>query len=331
MMTPRERVLRTLAFTGPDRPPCTFPAPYVNDLCGAGMSADPDWKPWRTYETVNGLRQWEDEFHNVWRCLPNTTRGEVVQGALPDWADLDHYAMPRLDLEERYRQPAEVFAAHPDHYHLGSLAGFPFAIMRYMRTVETFLADVLEYPDEVMALQERVVDLLKRTMDRWKDAGADGVMFAEDWGTQERLLVSPALWQRLFAPGFEALLNHAHERDLDIWMHSCGYIRDIIPQLVRMGVKVLQLDQPRLSGLEFLAETCGTRTTIWSPVDIQKDLPTGEEPYIRERARELIRTLHRNGGFICGYYGDPRSLAVEPEWQMWAVDEFAKACDAMAG
>ncbi|MCX6377249.1 MAG: hypothetical protein NTU88_14660, partial [Armatimonadetes bacterium] len=59
--------------------------------------------------------------------------------------------------------------------------------------------------------------------------------------------------------------------------------------------------------------------------DIQRDLPTGDEAYIRARARELIDKLGSNGGgFICGYYGDVRSLAVEPEWQNWASDEFAK-------
>ncbi len=324
-MTSRERVKRCLTFTNPDRCPMSFPAPYPNDFCGSGITADPEWKPWRTWDLPDGVRQWEDEWHNVWKCLPNTTRGEVIEGVIKDWAEIETYQMPRMALPVRYEHAAKKFAEHPDKYHLGSLPGFPFAIMRYMRTVETFLADVLLYPDEVNALQRKVVDMLKDCIDQWAKVDCDGVMWAEDWGTQERLLVSPKLWHEMFEWGFREIVSHAQDRGIQTWMHSCGYIRDIIPSLVDMGVNVLQLDQPTLSDLDFLAQTCHPKTAIWSPVDIQRDLPTANEEYIRERARELIDKLgSRGGGFICGYYGDVKSLAVEPEWQMWAVDEFSK-------
>jgi len=152
----------------------------------------------------------------------------------------------------------------------------------------------------------------------------DGVFFCEDWGTQERLLVSPKLWHEMFEWGFAEIIDHAAGHGIDVWMHSCGYVRDIVPSLVDLGVKVLQFDQPTLSGLDFLAQTCHGRTAVWSPVDIQRDLPTGNEAYIRERARELIDKLgSHGGGFVCGHYGNVESLAVEPEWQMWAADEFA--------
>lgn len=325
-MTSRERVKRCITFTQPDRCPISFDhATFRSDICHCGITADPDWKPWRTWEMPEGVRQWEDEWHNVWKCLSNTSRGEVVEGVIKDWSEVESYQMPRMDLPLRYDRAREVFAADPDRYHLGSLPGFPFAIMRYMRTIEVFLADVLLYPEEVNALQRKVVDLLKRCIDQWATTDCDGLMFAEDWGTQERLLVSPALWHEMFEWGFREIVGHARERGIDIWMHSCGYIKDIIPSLVDMGIKVLQLDQPTLSGLDFLAQTCHGKTAIWSPVDIQRDLPTGNETYIRERARELIDKLGSNGGgFICGNYGDVKSLAVQPEWQEWARDEFVR-------
>lgn len=196
--------------------------------------------------------------------------------------------------------------------------------MRYMRKVETFLADVLLYPDEVVELQTRVVELLKRCLDQWATTDVDGVMFAEDWGTQERLLVSPKMWQEMFRPGFEQIVGHARSLGIDIWMHSCGYIKDIIPSLAEIGVKVLQLDQPTLSDLDFLAKTCHGKTAIWSPVDIQKYLPTGNKELIVAAAHEMVAKLGSNGGgFIAGYYGDVKSLAVQPEWQMWAHETFA--------
>ena len=145
-MTSRERVKRCIDFEGPDRCPMSLPAPYPNDFCSVGITADPEWKPWRTWE-FEDCKQWEDEWHNVWKCLPNTTRGEVIEGVIKDWSEIEDYRMPRMDLPLRYEHPRKVFAENPDKYHLGHLPGFPFAIMRYMRRVEEFLADVLLYPD----------------------------------------------------------------------------------------------------------------------------------------------------------------------------------------
>lgn len=320
-MTGRERVIRCINYQGPDRCPMVLPPPYPRDVCFAEITEDPEWRPYETWDFA-GCRQWEDEWHNVWKCLPNTTRGEVVKGALVDWTDLSTYTMPRMDLPMRYDRARETFAKNSDLYRIGTLPGFPFAIMRYMRTVEEFLADVLLYPDEVAALQREVVELLKRCLDQWASTGCDGLMFAEDWGTQERLLVSPRLWHDTFEPGFRELTDYARALNIDLWMHSCGYIKDIIPTLVDIGIKVLQLDQPKLSGLDFLVEQCRGRTALWSPVDIQRDLPTGDEVYIRACARELIDAFGPDGGFICGAYPDPSSLGAEPRWQDWASDEF---------
>ena len=81
----------------------SFPAPHPHDFCGAGMTADPEWKPYRTWE-FEDCKQWEDEWHNVWKCLPNTSRGEVIEGVIKEWSDLDNYKMPRMDLPSALRQ-----------------------------------------------------------------------------------------------------------------------------------------------------------------------------------------------------------------------------------
>ena len=325
-MTSRERVFRCLSFDNPDRIPMGLPAPYPNDIVWGGISPDPDWKPFRTWDVDDGA-QWEDEWHNVWRRFANTTRGEVIEGALKDWDDLPNYAFPRFEEQSRYAEARRVFLADPDRYHLGNLPGFPFAIMRYLRQMEIFLADVLLYPDKVLRLQQRVVDMLKKCISEWSDVGADGVIFAEDWGTQERLLVSPALWEKMFRPGYEDIVGYAKTKGVYIWMHSCGYIRDIIPSLRDIGVSVLQLDQPTLSGIDWLRETVGGKVTIWSPVDIQKILPTGERDLIRTAAKEMIQTLGASGGFIAGHYADMPSIMVESQWQEWANEAFVEFGD----
>ena len=328
-MQSREIVLRSLSFEGAPRIPMSLPAPYPHDFVSSGIEPAADWKKSETWQAGRETR-WRDEWGNVWARLGEVTHGEVAQGALQDWADLDSYVMPTFDDPSQYAKAGQVFAEHPERYRMGSLPGFPFAIMRYMRRMEVFLADLLLHPDRVRALADRVVDLLVGCMDNWARVGADGVFFCEDWGTQERLLVSPAMWRDLFKPDFARLCGAARARGLAVWMHSCGYIWDIIPDLIECGMSVLQLDQPGLFGVDRLARNFGGRVHFWCPVDIQKVLPTGNLEVIDAFARDLVERIGRFGrdggyaGFIAGYYGSNDAIGVRPEWQDHACRAFVK-------
>ena len=191
--------------------------------------------------------------------------------------------------------------------------------------MDVFLEDLAAHPEEVRRLADRVVPLLERCIENWAAVGADGVMFAEDWGTQERLLVSPKMWRDVFKPDYARLCEAASRAGLSVWMHSCGYIWDIIPDLIECGVSVLQLDQPGLFRVDRLAEAFGGKVTFWCPVDIQQVLPTGDEAAIEAFAREMVEKLGAfGGGFIAGFYGDMKSIGVRPEWQDIACRAFVK-------
>jgi len=326
-MTPREIVLRTIRFQGPERIGLTLPAPYPHDIVSAGVSDDPEWKPTRTFHPEQGA-MWEDEWGNVWARLDNFSKGEVVAGAIQDWSALDDYRMPAYDRASRYEKARATFAEHPDLFRIGGLPGFPFAIMRYLRKMEVFLADLLLHPQEVRRLADKVTALLVRCIENWAAVGADAVMFAEDWGTQDRLLVSPTMWREIFRPDFAILCEAAHRNGLTVWMHSCGYIYDIIDDLIECGISVLQLDQPGLFGVDRLAAEFGGRVTFWSPVDIQHVLPTGDAGRIEAFARDLVVKLGAGGGgFIAGYYGGNEAIGVRPEWQDIACRAFVKYAD----
>ena len=323
-MTSREIVLRTIHFQGPERIPMSLPDPYPKDVFSRGVSADPNWKPSRTFTPEQGA-MWEDEWGNVWARLENFSKGEVVEGAIKDWSQLDGYRMPTYDDPSRYEAARAAFAEHPDDFRIGGLPGFPFAIMRYLRRMEVFLADLILYPKEVRRLADRVTALLLRCIENWAAAGADAVMFGEDWGTQDRLLVSPPMWREVFKPDFQALCDAARQHNMTVWMHSCGYIYDIINDLIECGISVLQLDQPGLFGVDRLASEFGGRVTFWCPVDIQRVLPTGDAERIEAFARELIAKLGAfDGGFIAGYYGGNEAIGVRPEWQDVACQAFVK-------
>jgi uroporphyrinogen decarboxylase len=323
-MTSREIVRKTLTFQRPERIAMSLPAPYPNDFQEAGIGEDPRHPQGRW--TQVGECRWEraDEWGNTWARIEQVTMGEVTRGVLQDWSQLDSIELPDYDLASRYEKARAVFAGCADKFRLGWLPGFPFSIARYMRRLDNFLVDVLAEPENTRRLLAMVEEQLHHAIRRFADAGADGVMFCEDWGTQDRLLVSPRVWRGMFGPGFQRLCTTARERGVFVLMHSCGCIREAMDDLVEAGIACFQFDQPALHGIEALSREFGGRVTFWCPVDIQATLQTRDTAKIRAAAREMIDRLGVGGGFIAGYYSSNDALGLDPKYQDAACRAFVE-------
>ena len=326
MMTPREIIRRHLAFDGPERIGMNFGGEgRANDFIygSLGPSATYTRREW----VEGGFRYHDDEWGNIWYAVVGKSQGgEIHTPALKDWAMLKDMRMPSFAAPERFNKARETFAADKTHYRLAGLPGFPFAICRYLRKMEVYFQDLVLERENINELHERVTTLLEQVIRGYGTTGADGVFFCEDWGTQERLLVSPAMWREIYKPLYRRLCRAARESGLHVLMHSCGYNWAIVEDLAEVGVNAFQFDQPELYGLEKLAETLQRlRVTLWSPVDIQKIMPTGDRKLIESRAREMVRLFHGpRGGLITKNYGDLPGIGVKPEWDGWAYDAFVK-------
>jgi len=325
-MNSREIVRRTLEYDGPERVAASFPAPYWHDVQSCGYTL-PGFE--RRWETVSpGRQEYVDEWGNTWARVDATSKGEVAKGVLEDWAQLDTLTLPDLANPANFVE-VRAFCADPanDRFRIGGLPGFPFNIARKMRRIDNFFMDMLTEQDRVDILLTRLEDLLADTIVEYADAGVDAVMFPEDWGTQQGLMIRPDLWRQIYPHRFEHLCSVAHERGIKVFMHSCGKITDIIPDLIAAGIDLLQFDQPQLHGLDALAKFHG-KMTFWCPVDIQKTLQTQNEALIRADAKEMIEKLGGpEGGFVAGYYGDNASIGLDLHWQDIACRAFMEYGD----
>ena len=323
-MTSREIMKAVLTFNHPPRIGMTLPSPYPNDLLSGHR------KPAVPYDTPlepqgGEAKRWRDAWGSIWATLHEWMGGEVVEPAIKDWSELDSYQPPDLGVQADYDEAANAFAADTDHFRVGGIPGFTFNVARYIRKLENYLCDlVLERPN-IDRLNAMVRTELLKAIDCWAKAGADAIMFCEDWGTQDRLMISPAMWREVFKPEFRALAGRAHEHGMFVLMHSCGKMTAIIEDLIEVGVNCLQFDQPRLHGIEYLAEHYGGRMCFWCPVDIQRTLQTKDPRKIREEARLLIRKLGGfGGGFIAGYYGGNQAIGLTPDIQDIACRAFVR-------
>jgi uroporphyrinogen-III decarboxylase len=318
-MTSKEIVQRTLDFQNPERVARSFPESDFHWVNDDAKTCATDW------EKVSPTK-WErmDEWGNIWQRIDDTTKGEVVKGALSDASEIENYQLPDFSKFEDFYTVVKARKNNKDKWLIGGMPGFAFNIARKILKIDNYLMALVLEREKIRVLHDRIDVLLEDMIRNHAKAGADCVMYPEDWGTQNQLFISPDLWYEEFFPRFVKLCGIAHQCGIKVFMHSCGRTAAIVPGLIKAGIDVLQFDQPDLHGIDQLAEyQKNSKITFWSPVDIQKTLQSRDEKIIRAKAREMIDKLWKNrGGFIAGYYSDNVAIGLDPKWQEIASEEF---------
>ena len=317
-MTPREVITANIECRCEGRIGLAFGNGRINDFTGAGCDHGIETKRW----VENDVEYYTDIWGNVWhRLLHMSQAGEVFRPVIEDWRDLDDLELPDLDNPAHYENARKVGASDTDRFRVGGLPGWPFAICRYIRRMEVYFADLLAERDHIDVLHDRVTTLLEGVIDRFGEAGMDGVFFCEDLGTQDRLLLGVPIWRDVFRPLYERLTSRAHSHGIKVIQHSCGYNWELIDDLCGAGIDCFQFDQTAVYDIPALAAKLRKHGVgLYSPCDI---LPTGDRPLIERETERLVNTFR--GGFIATNYGDLHGIGVEPEWEQWAYDTFLRA------
>jgi uroporphyrinogen decarboxylase len=126
----------------------------------------------------------------------------------------------------------------------------------------------------------------------------DGIHFRDDWGTQQALMIRPALWCTFFKPAYARLFAMTREAGKHVWFHSDGAIGAIVPDLIEIGVQVLNPQVP-IIGRARLAELCVGRICIEADIDRQWTLPYGTPEDVRAAVRADVAALATpEGGYI---------------------------------
>jgi hypothetical protein len=317
-MTPREIILANIEWNGAPRAGLTFDGNRINDMVSAGLLAPIGYQQKRW---VDGNREfYDDEWGNLWcRMVNGCLKGEVCKPAISDWSQLKDFRAPRYDRQACVEHLRKAFGEFPDRFKVAGIGGWIFDNARYLRKMEVYFADMALYPDELKRMHRMVAGVYEQKIHAAGESDADGIAIGEDMGTQKGLLFSPAMWREYFADEYARLFSIAHEYGLKVLMHSCGKNWEIVTDLLEAGVDCFQFDQPTIYDMPRLAETLKAhRAALWSPVDIQKILPTGDRKLIEEGAREMCRIF--KGGLICKNYPDLPGIGVRPEWDQWAYE-----------
>jgi hypothetical protein len=128
----------------------------------------------------------------------------------------------------------------------------------------------------------------------------DGIRFCDGWGTQRALLIDPQLWRDFFKPAYKEMFDVVHRSGKHVWLHCYGMIGEIIPDLIEVGVDVLNpqsgcMDRPQLRRL------IAGRICVLGDIDRQRTLARGTPEEVRAAVRADIDAFHKPAGGLIAH------------------------------
>lgn len=309
-MKPREIMKRTLEFDGPERiPRQMWLLPYATNTHPGDVERIqhnfPDDIVNAPAEYAEPLRTVGDQFEigtyvDEWGCIfENRQRGiigEVKEPLLADWSDVDRVRPPREALTFN-RDIVNAFCSVSDRFVMGSCCPRPFERLQFIRSTANMFYDIMDRPAEFDTLLSRVHSFYMEELEMWAKTDVDGLMFMDDWGAQNSLLISPAMWRDIFKPLYRDYIELTHDHGKYCFMHSDGYIIDILPDLIELGLDAVN-SQLFCMGVPELGARFRGKITFWGEIDRQHILPHATVPEVRDAVISVRDALYENGGVI---------------------------------
>jgi len=229
---------------------------------------------------------WSTETEGYWPVvcpLASSTDLESIHWPDPDAPGLLEGAEQAItaDRGERFVAPNFGFALFERAW---SLRGF-----------EQFNLDLALDLDFAEALLERITAIQERLARRFVALGVDGGYFGDDYGAQKGMLFSPKIWRALFKPRLARLFEVFRAAGLPVILHSDGDIARILPDLVEIGLTMLNPIQPEVHDLPWLHQAFDGRLSFYGGVSTQSVLPFGAPQDVHQAVRTAVSELAPQG------------------------------------
>jgi hypothetical protein len=315
-MSSRERVVRALQFQKPDRPPIShaiLPSAqyHYGDALSEIVDAVPEDFGWRFLPDLprdklpplyrEGTNV--DDFGAVWRVTVEGRCGIPIEHPIAeDWSNYDVYQWPAPFHvgPPRYRLYSGHMVGKSDEYYArGAWITF-FEQLQQLHGFEATLIDLAMDRPELYRLRDDLLAFNLEWIDRWLALDYQGLHFADDWGTQTNLMIVPQRWRSFFKPVYQEMFSRVKVKGLDVWFHSDGNILSIMPDLLDLGVDVLNC-QASVMDREELRAYAG-RICFRTDIDRQRVLPYVSPQEVKDYIHELFHDLGTpDGGIVaCG-------------------------------
>lgn len=300
-MTGKERVKRAIGFQNPDR----IPVVMFNKDFEEGDVIICD-----VVKHFGGPENRVSEFGFSWERV-DRTMGQTSEIMIEEWDDFENYQFPDAKTPGRLEDAFEIMKKYgDDKYYVASLCLSGFTVMTFLRGFENTMCDLYLEPEMMEKLADGVFGFEEQVIREAAGKGFSAVGFFDDWGTQDSLLISKEKWNEFFRPRYKKQFDLCHSLGMDVYFHCCGYIDDIIPDFIELGVDLLNISQPNLFDMEKLGQQYGGKVCFVCPVSYQTTSISGTREDIFRDVRILRENLGCYNGGLVGYVEEYSSMGM---------------------
>jgi len=253
--------------------------------------------------------EYTDEWGIGWKSVEYTTPygvgryTEFPHHPLAEDVAIESYQPPDPNRPELYKEAEWVLQKFKDEYWIvGVTVTTIFETAWALRGYERMLTDLALNPD----LAQRILDIPYHyhlsAAKKLTELGVDMIWVGDDIGAQDAMLISPKMWRKYLKPRMANFIAEvkAINPQVKVAYHSDGSIYPIIPDLIEIGLDVLNPIQPASMDPAELKLKYGDQLSFWGSIDEQHTLPFGSPDDVRSEVQTRLETLGRNGGLIIG-------------------------------
>jgi len=289
-MTKREPVIKAINFDNPE----TVPLWHFNRDHELGEIL---LFPMGAYQDDGVTNEWG---YN-WKMLDDGTMGQPDKPVINSWDDLNDFPFPTLKPDVRSAGIEEFRQRSDNHYLLGAPGITGFNTYTFVRGFSNAMMDFALGSKQALELLDGILGLETEIIGLCAELGLDGVHFADDWGTQSGLIISPQMWREIFKPRYKKQFDYAHSLGLHVWFHCCGNIEAIVGDFHEIGVDVMNISQPNVVDISKVSRELRGKQCFLMPISYQTVSITGTPDDIRAEAARLYRELGTDKGGFIGY------------------------------
>ncbi len=216
---------------------------------------------------------------------------------------VNDFEFPDPLAEGRYDDAAKYIEKYKQsHFIVGDMELTMFDMMAQLVGLEKLLLDMGMGESYIEALIDKTMNFALAVGKKLVSMGVDGIWAGDDFGTQNGLLISPAMWRRYFKERYREVYAQlkAVNSDVIIMQHSDGAVAALLAEWIEVGLEVFNPVQPNVPGHspEELKARFGDKLSFWGAIDQQNLLPFGTPSEIEADVKAKIAVLGRGGGYM---------------------------------
>lgn len=328
-MTPKERIIQAINHQETDIIPYSIEltaearkkiVAYYGDpdfikklkfyYAGTGASGFPREKRINdnTFQDAFGI-QWEQSEDNGFGVAKNHIFTEET---------FDEYEFPDPTMPELYSAIPKVIEENRERFIIAGRPSY-FETAWFTYGMENLLSDMVANESFVFKLLEKIHDFNMKTIEQFLKFDIDCIHINDDYGQQNGLIMGPSLWRKYFKPYLKESVEKIKSGGKYVRLHSCGDLSEIMPDIVELGIDILNPFQPEAMDVYKIKREFGRYITFDGGVSEQKVMALGTPDDVEKETREKMEILGKGGGYIVGpSQGITRDVPVEN------IDRFLK-------